>query len=132
MICSASSGTTSQTSRRTTSVDSLSSASSSGLQGWSPDASARRAAIFASVCATSAERLVGTPDTIGGRPTPPWLPPLAVPADAIDPDDDAIDGDELTGGGDATRPAARGGFIPGSSGLGVSTPPGLPPPGDFF
>src|SRR5262245_57451373 len=56
--------------RSTTSVESLSSATSSGLPGSRPAASARRAAIFASVRSTIAERLLGEPVTIGAR-----LPP---------------------------------------------------------
>src|SRR5262245_27844516 len=67
MICSARSGTTSQTMRSITSVDSLSSAISSGLPGSRPAASASRAAIFWSVRSTSSERLVGVPLTIGAR-----------------------------------------------------------------
>src|SRR5689334_16508324 len=69
MICSARSGTISQTMRSTTSVDSLSSAASSGLPGSRPVASASRAAILASVRSTSSDRLVGVPLTIGARLT---------------------------------------------------------------
>src|SRR5689334_12216991 len=67
MMCSARSGTTSHTIRSITSVDSLSSAISSGLPGSRPEASASRAAIFASVRSTSCERRVGVPLTIGAR-----------------------------------------------------------------
>src|SRR6185503_20759024 len=67
MICSARSGTTSQTMRSITSVDSLSSAISSELPGSRPAVSASRAAIFASVRSTSSERLVGVPLTSGAR-----------------------------------------------------------------
>src|SRR5688572_26481352 len=67
MICSARSGTTSQTIRSITSVDSLSSAVSSGLPGSRPAASASRADIFCSVRSTISDRLVGVPPTIGAR-----------------------------------------------------------------